>query len=218
MVEFELLRGLSEEQVDRVLSVGRRRRFGRREVIWHEGDRAETVHFIRAGRIGVRATTSMGESVTVAVLGPGEVAGMIGALASDPYASTSGHAVESTETVAIRLDALNDVRRQIPSVNEAVMRFLADRALNLTAQLVDALYVPADARVLMRLYTLCRAYGREDGEVTIPLTQEDLAELAGVARPTVNRVLKREERRGTIRLSRGTITVLDVQALAPKLR
>jgi len=206
-VEWRLLRGFSEEEVEQVLAKGRRRRFARREVVWHEGDRAETIHLIRSGRLAIRVLTALGETATVAVLGPGEAAGLIAVHVTDPFHTTSAVSLEATETIAIRVDDLTELRRRVPPVDDALLRFLADRVLDLTDQLVDALYVPADARVLRRLAALAKLYDRGDGEIVVPLTQEDLAGLAGVTRPTVNRVLKKEERRGALRLSRGSITI-----------
>ena len=46
------------------------------------------------------------------------------------------------------------------------------------------------------------------------MTQEHLAEMAGTSRATVNRVLREEERRGTVALTRGCTTVLDLDALS----
>ncbi len=213
-MEWQLLRGLKDAEVEQVLALGRRRRFARREVVWHEGDRAEAIQLIRSGRIAIRAMTSLGEVATVAVVGPGEAAGLIAIHGTDPFHSSSAVALEPTETVAIRVDDLTAVRRKIPAVADALIRFLADRAIDLSTQLVDALYVPADARVMRRLSALSKLYDRGDGDVVIPLTQEDLAGLAGVTRPTVNRVLKKEEQRGTLRLSRGAIMITDPQRLA----
>jgi CRP-like cAMP-binding protein len=78
-VDWAPLRGLTEAEVDEVLGLGRFRRFGRREVIWHEGDRADTFHIIRSGWIAVQRTTALGEVATVAVWGPGQAAGLIDA-------------------------------------------------------------------------------------------------------------------------------------------
>jgi DNA-binding IclR family transcriptional regulator len=49
--------------------------------------------------------------------------------------------------------------------------------------------------------------------VTLPLTQVDVAELSGASRPTTNRYLRRLEEEGLVRLNRGHVTVLDVEAL-----
>jgi CRP-like cAMP-binding protein len=215
-VEWNLLKGLKPAEVEDALSLGRKRRFARREVVWHEGDRADTIHVIRAGRIAVQMLTALGETATIAVVGAGEAAGLIDGHTTDPYHATGAVALEPTESLAIRVDDLRVLRRRIPSVDEAVVRLLADRTRDLATQLVDALYVSAEARVLRRLSALTRLYDRGDAEVVIPLTQEDLAGLAGVTRPTANRVLKKEEMRGTLRLSRGAITVIDQARLADR--
>jgi CRP/FNR family cyclic AMP-dependent transcriptional regulator len=89
--------------------------------------------------------------------------------------------------------------------------------VELAHRLADALYTSADAMVLRRLVVLCEAYGQGDAEVVIPLTQEDLAELAGVSRPTVNRVLQKEAQRGTLRITRGAVTILNCDELAQRV-
>jgi CRP-like cAMP-binding protein len=208
-MDWELLQGLPEEEADQVLAAGRRRRFARREMIWHEGDRADTFHVIRSGRIAIQGTTSEGNLVTMAILGPGGAAGLLAVHGSEAYHTSEAVALEATETLAIRIDDFVEFRRRIPALNEAVIRLVTDRALNLSRQLVEALFVSADARLILRLRMLCEVYGQGDGEVVIPLTQEDLANLAGVTRPTVNRVLKKEEDRGTLRVARGSIVILD---------
>jgi CRP-like cAMP-binding protein len=215
-MEWDLLQGLKDEEVEQVLAVGRKRRFARREVVWHEGDRAEAIHLIRSGRIAIRGMTSLGDVATVGVVGPGQAAGLIAVHGTDPYHTTTAAALEPTETVAIRVDDLKAIRQRFPSVDDALVRFIADRVLDVVTQLVDALYVSADTRVIRRLMALADLYGRGDPEIVIPLTQEDLAGLAGVARPTVNRVLKEVERRGMLRLSRGSITITDVERLAAR--
>ena len=70
----------------------------------------------------------------------------------------------------------------------------------LNERLLEALYVPVERRVLRRLVELAELYPGADGRSRDTLTQEALAELAGAARPTVNQVLREEEKRGTIEL------------------
>ena len=64
--------------------------------------------------------------------------------------------------------------------------------------MLEALFIEADRRVRRRLLELGNEYRDEAGLAAIPLTQEDLAALAGTSRATVSRVLADEERRGTI--------------------
>jgi len=70
--------------------------------------------------------------------------------------------------------------------------------------------------VLRRLRELAELYG-EEGTRVIPLTQEEIAGLAGTSRATVNRVLRAEERAGSLELTRGRTTVLDPSRLGSGL-
>jgi CRP-like cAMP-binding protein len=110
----------------------------------------------------------------------------------------------------------DQLRARHPGVDRLLMRFLTNEVRILNDRLLEALYVPVEKRVRRRLVELARLYGGEG--TSIRLTQETVAELAGATRPTVNQVLRDEERRGTIRLGRGRIDVLDVDQLTRRGR
>ena len=82
----------------------------------------------------------------------------------------------------------------------------------LSAALIDALYVPVERRIWLRLIDLVELFGG-DGPVVIPLTQDDIAQLAGTTRPTANRVLRAAEEQGVLQLARGRIEIHDTSAL-----
>jgi CRP-like cAMP-binding protein len=82
--------------------------------------------------------------------------------------------------------------------------------------LLEALYVPVERRVLRRLAELSALYAARD--YVIPLTQEQLAEMAGTSRATVNRVLREEQKRGTVELRRGRTVVLDADEIVRRAR
>ena len=67
-----------------------------------------------------------------------------------------------------------------------ISRILAERVERLTAQLGEALHVAVDERVARRLVRVAGIYGGVRSGIEVPLTQQDLAELAGATRPTVN--------------------------------
>jgi CRP-like cAMP-binding protein len=86
-------------------------------------------------------------------------------------------------------------------------QLLADRIAELTDRLVEALYTPAPRRVRRMVDQLAEQYREPGGDAVIPLTQDDLAGLAGTSRLTVNRVLQDMRRRGQVELTRGRIRV-----------
>ncbi|MGH2830274.1 MAG: Crp/Fnr family transcriptional regulator [Actinomycetota bacterium] len=211
-MEWPLLERLPPEDVRRVLAAARRRSFGRNEVIFHEGDPADTILLISKGRVLVRTTTPLGHAAALQVLGPGTFVGELALLGGPAVRSATAIALETTEAMAVHKDTFAELRAQHPAVTEILIQILADTVRRQNQQLLEALYVSADTRVRRRVLELLESYGSD----TIPLTQEDLAGLAGTTRATVNRVLRDEEKRGSLTLSRGRVTVTDAGAIAKR--
>jgi len=196
--------------LDRLLSAaGRRRRYARREVLFHEGDPADSLHLILKGRVTVRVATALGASVTLDVLGPGDLVGELAIL--EPTGPRGGTAValEPTESVVVAASVVTDLRRQHPELTDALLEILTRRNRQLMSRLAEMASVPADTRVLRRLREVADlTEPGGDGAVVVHLTQDDLAGLAGTTRETVNRALRREAERGAVELSRGSIKLL----------
>ena len=216
-MDWPILDGLDDDLKRRVLASGRLRRFARAEVVFHEGDPADTFHLIAKGRFAVRVSTALGDTATLAVLGRGDFFGEL-ALVGANVRSATVVALERGETLAIRREDFDTLRMEHPTVQAFLVQVLVAQVRRLSAQVTEALYVPADDRVLRRLHALVPIYAGDaaDGAIEIPLTQEDLATMAGTSRATVNRVLGEAERAGIIGLGRMRVTVLDRAALAAK--
>jgi CRP/FNR family transcriptional regulator, cyclic AMP receptor protein len=195
-----------------VIAAARRRKFTRNEVVFHDGDPGDTLHLIVKGRFAIRITTPLGDVATLRVLGPGEHFGELAVLSPGPRRGTVV-ALEAAETLSLHRDELETLRQTMPKVNDMLTTALVEEVRRQSVALVDALYVPADRRVWRRLHELTQLYG-DEAPVTIPLTQDDIAQLAGTTRPTANRVLRAGEQDGVVRLARGRIEVHDLAALA----
>jgi CRP/FNR family cyclic AMP-dependent transcriptional regulator len=213
-MDWALLGGIPQADVQRLLSIARRRTFRRGEVVFHMGDPADTLHLIASGRFAVRVQTALSDVAILTVLGPGQLFGELALLQPDARRSATVEALEPGETRSVHRPEFEELRRRHPQVSEVLIAILAGQVQRLSRQLLEALYMPADTRVMRRVSELAELYGPGEGEVTIPLRQEDLAGLAGTSRATVNRVLREEEGRGTVRLGRGRVVVLDRAALA----
>jgi CRP-like cAMP-binding protein len=219
--EFTLLAGAPAEQVQELLSHGRRRTFSAGEVVFHAGDPADCVHFVRGGRFAVRITTEFGDVATLNVVGPGDVFGELALLSPDAHRSATVAALESGETLSVHEIDFRRLRRERPQTDALLSQLLAAQIRRLSSQLVDALYLPAETRVRRRLLDVAAAYGDGDGSAEgarVPLTQEELASLAGTSRATVNKVLREEQEQGTLELARGRTTLLDAAALERRAR
>ena len=216
MLGGELFRGLPQAELRRLVSVSTRRRFARHEVVFHRGDPADTLHLILRGRFAARYDTDMGDRMIVAVHGPGDAFGELALVEAEQPRSTTVAALEPAETYALRRNDFTRLREQYPSVNDFLVRLLAGRIRRVNDLLAESFSVPAEKRVLRRLLELAEMYG-EDGEATaVPLSQAELAGLAGTSRATANRVLRAEAKRGTIELHRGATVVCDLARLSKR--
>jgi len=123
-------------------------------------------------------------------------------------------ALEPTETLVLSREQFEDLRARHPTVEDLLIEHLARQVRRLTDLHLDALFVPAEKRVLKRLLELHEIYDRGD----ISVTQEDLASMAGTTRPTANRALQGAIDAGEVTTSRGRIQVLDRDKLSRRAR
>ena len=217
-MEWHLLEGVPPEDVRQLLSIARRRSFRKGEVVFHRGDPADSLHLISKGRFKVQVMTPLGEPATIAIRGPGDSFGEMAIAGEGAKRSATIEALEDAETFCVIDREFSRLRREHPGVDGLVIDFLANEVRMLNERLLEALYVPVEKRVLRRLSELTGLYGSDEGEVVIPLTQEELAGLAGTTRATVNQVLRAEQERGTLSLGRGRTIVPDPAALAARAR
>jgi CRP/FNR family cyclic AMP-dependent transcriptional regulator len=211
-MEWPLLAGVPPEDIRQLLSIARRRTFARNEVVVHRGDPADSLHLIVSGRFGVRITTPLGDTALIAVRGRGDAFGELALVSPDAKRVATVSALESGETRSVYRDDFFRLRREHAGVNAVLVQLLAGEVRRLSERLTEAYYVDADTRVRRRLVELARLY-EGAGEATVPLTQEALAEMAGTSRATVNRVLRDEQKRGSVQLARGRTVVYDLNQL-----
>lgn len=214
-MEWGLLGGLSDADRRVVLASTRRRRFAAGEVVFHEEDLADTVHFVAQGHLAARRSTPDGSTVTFAVLGPGDAFGEMAMLAPQPRRTSTVLALEPAVTLSLRFADFDRLRAAHPAVERLLVEMLAQRVRRLSDHLLEALHVPADQRVVRRLAEVCDRYAEgRSGPVVVPLTQSAVGDLAGAARPTTNRVLRALATAGVLVLHRGSIEVVDRAELA----
>jgi CRP-like cAMP-binding protein len=207
-LEFALLRDVDDAMQRAVIGACTPRRFTRREVVFHEGDPGDCLHLVVSGRFAVRVTTPRGDGVTLRVIGAGEVFGELVLL--DPHARRVATvvALEPARTLVLTAARFAALRRRHPEVDRVLVAMLADNVRRLSGQVLEALYVPVDERVARRLHELAGVYGAE-----VPVTQDDLAGMAGTTRASANLALRRLADRGVVTLGRGRIVVHRLPAL-----
>jgi CRP-like cAMP-binding protein len=191
---------------------GRPRRFHAGEVVFHQGDPCEALFLLREGRVAVRTVSPDGQEVTVGLLAAPDVFGEVGLIRADHHHTATVVALSPVAVVSIAGSQFTGLRLSHPELTEWLLLTVTARLERTMSLLAEALYLDADRRLARRLLDCRRSLGIA-GDEPLPLTQQDLAAMAGVTRPTANRLLRRLEEAGIVRLGRRHITILDPAAL-----
>jgi CRP-like cAMP-binding protein len=209
-VPRDLLSGLPDDERRALWSVMRRCRFRRGEIVFRDGDAADSVHFIVKGHFAARVTTPAGDTVILRILGRDDLLGEYALLRSARRAATVV-AIDAAETMMLHDKHFARIRKEHELIDQMLLDATVREIRRLSDALVDALHLPAERRVLRRLAEAAVLWHPGD---EIPLSQQELAELAGVTRQSANKVLKKSQEEGLIHLGRGCVVVPDVDALA----
>ncbi|HEY8652915.1 MAG TPA: Crp/Fnr family transcriptional regulator [Dermatophilaceae bacterium] len=192
----------------------------RGDILFREGDRGDRLYVIGEGKIKLGRTSVDGRENLLAVLGPGEMFGELSLF--DPGARTAtATAVAETQLIALGHDDLNAFLSGRPAVAATLLAALARRLRRTNEALADLVFTDVPGRVAKALLDLSSRFGRpaEDG-VLVPhdLTQEELAQLVGASRETVNKALADFVTRGWIKLEARAVVLMDVERLRRRAR
>ena len=144
-MEWRIFSGIPEEDVRAVLALARRSTYRRGEVVFHRYDPADAVHLVTKGRFDVRVATQHGDEVALAIRGPGETLGEL-AVVTQAERSATVTALEPAETLVVRGSELRRLAQRHPSLDEVLVRLLAERVAFLSDRLVEAYTVDAETR------------------------------------------------------------------------
>ena len=217
VMEWEILRNLEPSERRTVLANATRRRYRDGEHLFHQSDPGDSVHLVEKGHVSIQVVNPAGTTLTLTVLAPGNFFGEQALLDPDSRRTAAAVAIGTVETWELRRSAFNDLQRRYPQVTVVLIEMLASQVRRLSEQLLDAHTLTAEERVLKQLRRLAESFG-SDGSATIPLTQEDLASLAGTTRPTANRALQGLVDDGRVTLRRGRIDVPRIASLTEPRR
>jgi len=200
--------------------LGRRRRFDAGAPLFLEGDLGQTVLVVFAGRVKLSASTDDGHGVMLAVRGPGDVLGDLSAVDGGARSATAT-ALEPVDAQVITSDDFRAFLADVPGAGLALLRVVVARMRDSDRLRVEFGARDALGRVALRLVELADTAGeRAEGgiRITVPLTQDDLAQWVAGSRESVARALASLRKRGLISTARREIVVLDLDGLRAAAR
>lgn len=206
---------LSAREIDALIEITTTRRLGPKEVLFRKGDPGNQLYGVLSGRLKVLATGRAGRELVFGVMGPGDVIGEIAMMDSEPR-SASVVALETSELLTLHRRELIPFLEQHPKVAIHLAGVLAGRVRRLSAYAEDSFFLPLPARMANTLLSLAQSYGHAaagGAPIGIRLPQQDLADMVGTTRESVNKQLRAWEEDGLVELGRARVIVNDLEAL-----
>ncbi len=225
-MESEVLRkaplfsALDEEAATALIASMSTQKLRRGEVLFREGDSGDKLYLVTEGKVKLGRTSSDGRENLLAVLGPGQMFGELTLFDPGPRSATVT-AVTDCEFLSLSHDDLQQWLEGRPAVARGLLAQLASRLRRANDVVADLVFSDVPGRVAKALIDLANRFGRtaDDGvHVHHDLTQEELAQLVGASRETVNKALADFASRGWLRLEPRSVVIMDLDRLAHRAR
>ncbi len=192
----------------------------RGERLFSEGDDGDKLYIILEGKIKLTKAAPDGRENLLSVHGPGEMFGELSLF--DPIPRTSSAtAVTSARLAGLAHDDLRTWLSSRPEVAMHLLQALAQRLRRINDVKADLVFTDVPGRVAKALLDLADRFGVQTPEgvqVNHDLTQEELAQLVGASRETVNKALADFTARGWIQLAAKSVLVTDTDRLRKRAR
>ena len=213
--EVDIFCDLDESELRVIAEQAPMRTFERGSILFSPRQPVEALFILKAGSVRIFSIGPDGRAMTNALLTPGTIFGemvLLGQHMYDRYAETMD---DATVCLMDRAD-VHTYLLSNPKIALRVTELLGRRLIEAEQRLTDAVLKPAPQRVASTLHTLARKEFRRSvrgTELSVHLTHEQLADLAGTSRETVTKALGALADEGVIKLGRGKIIIFKPLAL-----
>lgn len=176
--------------------------------LFHAGDAVQGYAMVLSGRVDVSMTGASGRELLLYSVEPGQscIQTTMGLLGGDDYTAQAETTME-THLVLLPKPLFLSFMDSDPAFRALVFSAFAKRFQNMMQLLEKVAFTRVECRLAERLIAL------SEPSSEVKITQSDLATQVGTAREVVSRRLENWSRRGWVRTGRGTIEVLDPDAL-----
>jgi CRP/FNR family transcriptional regulator, cyclic AMP receptor protein len=192
----------------------------RGRVVFREGDPGDRLFIVLDGKVKISRTATDGRENLLAVLGAAEMFGELSLFDPGPRTATVTTVTAAT-LASLDHDDLRPLLSEHPRVAVQLLQALAQRLRRTNEAKADLVFTDVPGRVAKALLDLAEKFGIPEAggtRVRHDLTQEELAQLVGASRETVNKALSEFAHRGWLRIDGRSVLLLDPDRLARRAR
>jgi CRP-like cAMP-binding protein len=188
--------------------------------LFQEGDAGDRLYIVTEGKIKLSHASGDGRESVLMVLGPGDMFGELSLFDPGPRTATAV-AVTDSQVLGLGNTDLNPWLAGRPEVAQKLLQALAHRLRRTNEAMSDLVFADVPGRVAKALLELGEKFGsKTDAGIYVnhDLTQEELAQLVGASRETVNKALADFVSRGWLKLEARSVELLDLERLSKRAR
>jgi len=185
--------------------------------IYFPGDTADTIFMLKKGRVRLSRSGQDGRNITLTILEPGDVFGEM-ALTGEQERDTRAETMSNAFICSAPREKFLEVVRDNPELNMKITGMIGDRKRNIEARIQNLIFRDSGNRVAYVLHDLFENHSETNDhtEPAIDFTHEQIADLAGLTRPTTTNILNDLQNDGIIELSRKEITLKEPNRLSSR--
>ena len=187
-------------------------------ILFAEGDEGDHLYVIVEGKIKLGTSSGDGRENLLSILGPGEMFGELSLFDPNPRTSTAT-AVTDAKLLSLGQTKLIPWLTENPRVSLNLLASLAQRLRRTNEAVGDLVFSDVPGRVAKALIDLGERFGKQTDEgllVNHDLTQEELAQLVGASRETVNKALADFAGRNWLKLDGRAVLIIDLERLSKR--
>ena len=207
---------LPEEDKKELREMSHMTSYRKHDSICFPGQPADTVYFLKQGRVKIARVNENGQEATICLLEPGEIFGEVEAMDGTPR-ETLVQALEPVVVCEITRENFLRFLERCPVVGINILKKIGGRLRDIESKFGDLVFHSAPARLAKLLLQLGESMGDRDQDrirLNVRLTHQNLANLIGTSRETVSALLSQFQRQGLLIQDRRQICLLDTNALA----
>jgi CRP/FNR family transcriptional regulator, cyclic AMP receptor protein len=203
---------LDSEALDQLCRYAKHTALKRGATIFSKGDPGNSLYAVISGTVKISLSSPDGRNAILNLVGPGELFGEMSVLDGQDRSADATANTNCEIYVIDRRDFLPFVRSQ-PALSMKFIELLCNRLRWTTDQVEQVILQDLPGRLASALLGLAEKRKLEPESHTIAITQQELSEMVGMTRESINKQLRAWAARHWVRLEHGAIVVLDAVSL-----
>lgn len=211
LARLPLFERLGPHEIGELLRVTTTRKLDARETLFRKGDPGDQLFVLIEGRLKAVAGGGEGKEVVFALMEPPEVIGEISVVDAQSRSATIV-ALEPTVLLSLHRRDLLPLAERYPRIAFGIAEALAAKLRRLSEYVEDASFRLLPSRLAKRLLDLSDSVGRPRPEgiwFELRLHQQELGELVGTTRESINKLLRQWAQLGVVTFEGGHVTIVD---------